>query len=192
MHPDCNADHNHIDARGVRHCPRCGGALEDRFIEYEQRMRLVCSRCSFIHYLNPKVIAAAVPRQGTRIWLLRRSIEPALGKWTIPGGYVDLGEPVPDAAIRETREETCLDIRLEGLLNVYSYNDVGVVVIVYRATVTGGEAAITAESQEVRAFELAEIPWADLAFPSTHDALAEYVAITAGNCSRNSGLPLTK
>jgi ADP-ribose pyrophosphatase YjhB (NUDIX family) len=191
MHPNCRPDHNHIDSRGVKHCPHCGGSLESRFIDFEQRTRLVCSKCGFINYLNPKVIAAAIPRQGDRIWLLRRSIEPGMGKWTIPGGYVDLGEPVTDAAVRETLEETLLDIRLDGLLNVYSYSNVGVVVVVYCATVTGGNAGITPESQEVRAFELSEIPWPELAFLSTHDALAEYVKVTAAG-GRMASLPPVK
>jgi ADP-ribose pyrophosphatase YjhB (NUDIX family) len=118
-----------------------------------------------------------VPRQEGRIWLLRRNIEPGYGRWTFPGGYVDLGERVPDAAIRETREETLLDIRLDDLLNVYSYDHVGVVLVVYLATVMGGVAGRTSESQEVRAFELSEIPWEELAFPSTREALSDFVTL---------------
>lgn len=88
---------------------------------------------------------------------------------------MDLGERVPDAAIRETYEETRLDIRLDGLLNLYSYENVGIALIVYRATVIGGVASVTPESLEVRAFHLDEIPWSSLAFPSTRDALTDYV-----------------
>ena len=99
----------------------------------------------------------------------------SLGSWTFPGGYVDLGERVQDAAIRETYEETRLNIRLDGLLNVYSYANVGIVLVVYRATVIGGVAGVTPESQEVRAFHLKDIPWISLAFPSTREALADYV-----------------
>jgi ADP-ribose pyrophosphatase YjhB (NUDIX family) len=93
---------------------------------------------------------------------------------------VDLGERVPEAAIRETLEETCLEIRLDGLLDVYSYRTVGVVIVVYHATVTGGVAASTSESQEVRAFKLDEIPWDELAFPSTRDALRDYARGAGG------------
>ena len=92
-------------------------------------------------------------------------------------GYVDLGERVPDAAIRETHEESLLHVRLDGLLNVYSYANVGIVLVVYRATVTGGIPGVTPESQEIRAFHLDEIPWASLAFPSTREALADYVRL---------------
>lgn len=167
--------HQHsVDSTWVKFCPRCGGTLAERFIELEQRIRKVCTGCDFIFYLNPKVVAGAVPRQGDRIWLLRRNIEPGIGRWTFPGGYVDLGERVSDAAIRETLEETLLEVRLDSLLNVYSYSTVGVVLVVYRATVIGGVAGVTSESQEVRAFRLDEIPWDELAFPSTREALNDY------------------
>jgi ADP-ribose pyrophosphatase YjhB (NUDIX family) len=76
--------------------------------------------------------------------------------------------------VRETLEETLLEVRLDSLLNVYSYSTVGVVLVVYRATVTGGVAGVTCESQEVRAFALDEIPWDELAFPSTREALGDY------------------
>ena len=163
------------DSNWAKFCPCCGCALEERYIAIEQHHRKVCSGCGYIFYLNPKVVAAAVPRQGSRIWLLRRNIEPSCGSWTFPGGYVDLGESVQDAAIRETHEETLLNVRLDGLLNVYSYPRSGIVVVVYRSTVIGGAAGTTAESQEVKAFEIEDIPWSGLAFPSTREALADYV-----------------
>lgn len=159
----------------AKYCPRCGSALQDRYLETEQHVRKICSGCGFIFYLNPKVVAGAVPRQDSKIWLVRRNIDPALGSWTFPGGYVDLGETVPDAAIREAFEETRLKIRLDGLLNIYSYANVGIVLIVYRATVIGGEAAITPESQEIRDFRLEDIPWDGLAFSSTRAALRDYL-----------------
>ncbi len=163
------------DSSWARFCPRCGSPLEERYIEEEQHHRKICTGCGFIFYLNPKVVAGAVPQQDGRIWLVRRNIEPSLGSWTFPGGYVDMGERVPDAAVRETYEETRLDIHLDGLLNIYSYENVGIVLIVYRATVTGGAPSVTPESLEVRAFCLDEIPWTSLAFPSTRDALTDYV-----------------
>lgn len=163
------------DSGWARYCPRCGAELVERYLESEQHRRKVCPACEFIFYLNPKVVAGAVPRQDSRIWLVRRNVEPSLGRWTFPGGYVDLGESVQEAAIRETHEETLLRINLDGLLNVYSYAEVGIVLVVYRATVIGGEAGITPESQEVRAFGLDDIPWGTLAFPSTREALSDYM-----------------
>jgi 8-oxo-dGTP diphosphatase len=159
----------------AKFCPRCGSALEARYLEAEQHIRKICTACGFIFYLNPKVVAGAVPRQQDRIWLARRNIEPSSGSWTFPAGYVDLGESVPQAAIRETSEETLLEIRLDGLLNVYSYANVGIVLVVYCATVIGGVAGVTPESQEVRDFRLEDIPWPSLAFQSTRDALTDYI-----------------
>jgi len=151
--------------------------MEERFLDIEQRVQKVCSECAFIFYLNPKVAAGAIPRQDDKVWLIRRNIEPSFGSWTYPGGYVDLGECVPDAAVRETYEETMLHVRLDQLLNVYSYADAGIVMIAYCATVIGGTPEITPESREIRAFTLDEIPWDDLAFPSTREALTEYVKL---------------
>ena len=167
----------------ANYCPRCAGILEERYLEAEQRRRKVCSVCGFIFYVNPKVVAGAIPREEERIWLVRRSIEPSPGNWTFPGGYVDLGERVPDAAVRETFEETRLHVRLDSLLNIYSYETAPIVLVVYNATVIGGIAGVTPESQEVRAFQLDEIPWADLAFPSTRDALTDYVRYRTGLAS---------
>ncbi|MBN1570993.1 MAG: NUDIX hydrolase [Acidobacteria bacterium] len=163
------------DSEWAKFCPRCGCTLEERYLEAEQHRRKICTGCGFIFYLNPKVVAGAIPRQQDRIWLARRNIEPSSGSWTFPAGYVDLGESVPDAAIRETREETLLDIRLDGLLNVYSYADAGVVLVAYCATVIGGVAGITPESREVRDFSIEDIPWTELAFRSTRDALTDYL-----------------
>jgi ADP-ribose pyrophosphatase YjhB (NUDIX family) len=184
MNNDCRKMHPAHDAKWAKFCPHCGGALEDKYIEIEQHVRKMCGACGFIFYLNPKVVAAAIPRQADRIWLLQRKIEPSWGSWTFPGGYVDLGESVAEAAIRETYEETLLEIRLDGLLNVYSYRDVGIVLVVFHATVTGGEAGVTLESQAVKAFSFEEIPWDELAFPSTREALKEY--ITRESSSRYS------
>lgn len=171
----CNSLQSETAPKWARFCPRCANQLADRWIETEEKTRRVCAKCGFIFYLNPKVAAGAIPRQSGKIWLIRRNIEPALGSWTFPGGYVDLGECVPDAAVRETYEETRLEVRLDRLLNVYSYADAGIVMVAYCATVTGGKPAVTPESTAIQAFALEEIPWADLAFPSTRAALQEYV-----------------
>jgi len=126
--------------------------------------------------MDPKVVAAAIPRQENSIWLVQRKMEPSRGRWAFPGGYVDLGESVQEAAIRETLEETLLEIKLDGLLNVYSDRDAGIVLIVYRAIVIGGTAGVSPESLAVRAFPLDGIPWDELAFPSTRKALEEYLS----------------
>ena len=108
--------------------------------------------------------------------LVRRAIEPGYGRWVFPGGYVDRGEVVSVAAVREAREEAGLEIRLDGLVSIYSYAGRAPVIIVYAATPTGGELQHDDESLEIRTFTEADIPWDELAFRSTREALRDYYA----------------
>jgi len=159
----------------IRFCPLCAGPLEREPVPPDQREQAVCSRCRFIFYLNPKLVAGTIPERDGCVLLTRRSINPGRGLWTFPGGFVDFGETVTDAALRETFEETGLRVELTGLLNVYSY-PAAPVIIVYRARVTGGELTTCSENDALEWLEPAEIPWKELAFPSTRDALREWVA----------------
>lgn len=158
-----------------RFCPECGGGLAERLVEGESRPRLVCDGCGFIFYLNPKVTAAALPIKDGRVFLVRRGIEPRKGAWTFPSGFVELGETVEEAALRETREETNLQAELRDLLNVYSKAGLGIITVVYLARVVGGEPALGPETLEIASFAPQEIPWEELAFDSTRMALREWV-----------------
>jgi ADP-ribose pyrophosphatase YjhB (NUDIX family) len=162
-------------AAEYRFCPRCAGELEPRLIKGGEPQRLVCTRCEFVFYLDPKVAACTISMIDGGIVLLRRAIEPSLGKWVFPGGFVDRGETVPAAAVRETLEEVNLRVSLTGILDAYSYTGSQVVVIVYAAEVLGGRLQACDECLEVRTFAPEEIPWADLAFESTREALRDYV-----------------
>jgi ADP-ribose pyrophosphatase YjhB (NUDIX family) len=157
-------------------CPRCGGPLDRRALKTSEPERLVCRSCRFVFFLDPKVAVGTIIHLDGRLVLLKRGIEPAYGKWVFPGGFVDRGERVEDAAIRETREESHLDVRITGLLNIYSYPDHPVIIIVYTAEVVGGVPAAGDETLEAGLFEPSAIPWAELAFPSTTQALREYLA----------------
>ena len=160
-----------------RFCPRCGGGLEPRRIKASEPERLVCRSCSFIFYLDPKVVVGTLFAIDQRVVLLRRGVEPGMGRWVFPGGYVDRGESVQDAAIRETKEESCLDVRLHSLVGVYSYQRSPNVIVVYAAEVVGGKLEAGDESVEARTFGATEIPWEELAFPSTRDALRDYIRL---------------
>jgi len=137
--------------------------------------RLVCTVCGFVFFLDPKVAAGPLFTIEGKIPLLQRSIEPSYGKWVFPGGFVDRGEAVQDAAVRETREEAHLEVRLVSLLNVYSYSGSPVVLVVYAAEVIGGKLEAGDECLDVRLFAPEDIPWQELAFPSTREAVREYV-----------------
>jgi len=164
------------DERPYSHCPMCGGDLEPRSLRPHEPERLVCVRCGFIFYLDPKVAVGTIIRdERNHLLFLRRAIEPGYGRWVFPGGYVDRGEEVHVAALREAREEAGLEIRLDYLINVYSYPGRAPVIIVYAATVVSGDLLWDDESLEGRFFSPEEIPWDELAFRSTYQALREYL-----------------
>jgi 8-oxo-dGTP diphosphatase len=161
-----------------RFCPVCAAPLESRVLRVGEPERLACPSCGFVFYLDPKVaVGTIVGGPDDQVLLVRRAIEPGYGKWVFPGGYVDRGEVVERAALREAREECGLDVRLTGLIGMYSYEGRTPIVIVYSATMAdaGAMVRIDEESLEARWFGPAEIPWAELAFPSTQDALRDYL-----------------
>lgn len=154
----------------VRFCPRCGGAAT---VEHPRLLR--CGGCGYHAFYNPKPVASAIPVDGAgRLILLRRGFAPGAGLWTFPGGFVDLGESVEDAARREVREEIDIDVELGGLVGVYSRPDERVVLVVF-AAVALGEPRTTDEAPEVRAFGPDELPWDELAFWSTERALRDHL-----------------
>jgi ADP-ribose pyrophosphatase YjhB (NUDIX family) len=136
----------------------------------------VCSGCRHVHYLDPKVAVGTVIRDDSaRIVLVQRAIEPGLGRWVFPGGYVDRGETLEAAALREAREECGLDVRLDGLIDLYSYAGRTPIIVVYAARCLGGHLQCDDESLDARWFSACEIPWDRLAFPSTDAALRDYL-----------------
>ena len=173
--------HPHDDSHAYRFCPRCGGALERRSLKANEPARLVCVACGFVFYIDPKIAVGTIIRSGSHpaadpIVLVRRAIEPGYGKWVFPGGYVDRGETLTAAAVREAREECGLDVRLDGLVNIYSYPGRAPVIVVYAATALGGTLAVDDEGLETAEFAPADIPWHNLAFRSTHDGIRDYLA----------------
>jgi ADP-ribose pyrophosphatase YjhB (NUDIX family) len=148
--------------------------------------RLVCTACEFVFYLDPKLAVGTIIRdERGRVVLVRRAIEPGYGKWVFPGGYVDRGEEVRAAAVREAREETGLDIQLDHLIDIYSYAGRVPVIVVYAATMIGGCLGCDDEGLEARFFEPHEIPWDDLAFRSTREALEHVLGGPERSASRH-------
>ena len=153
--------------------------FEKRVPDGDNRERLVCGRCEFIHYQNPKVVAGAVctwrvDRGQDKILLAKRAIEPRKGFWTLPAGYMELGETTEQAARREALEEACATIEIDRLLAMYSVARIGQVQIMYRAKLVTADIACGVESEEVALVDWADIPWEQLAFPTVVWALAHF------------------
>lgn len=150
------------------------GPVLDRVPAGDDRVRLVCDDCGFVNYINPRIIAAAVPVWQGRFLLARRAINPRKNFWTIPAGFLEVGETVEAGAVRETWEEAQARITTDGLLGIYNIAAIGQVYIVYRARMLSSDYGIGAESSDVRLFSWAEIPWDELAFPSVRWALQDF------------------
>lgn len=144
--------------------------------EGDDRQRLVCGDCGWIHYVNPKVVVGAVVASGDRLLLCRRAIEPRRGFWTIPAGYLEERESSEQGAAREAREEACAEIRIDGLLGVYNIPRISQVQLIYRAELLDGRHAPGPESLESRLLTWDEIPWRELAFPTVQWALNAWAA----------------
>ena len=166
-----------------RFCPVCGSPFEPRVLRVGEPARLVCTSrsCGFVFYLDPKVaVGTIITRPDGHIVLVRRAIEPGYGKWVFPGGYVDRGEEVTLAALREAREEAGLEIRIDHLIGIYSYAGRTPIIIVYAATMTGGDLAVDEEGLEARWFAPLAIPWDELAFLSTREAIRDFLGAPGG------------
>ena len=141
--------------------------------EGDTHERHVCDACGWIHYVNPKVVVGSVVTSGTKFLLCRRAIEPRKGFWTLPAGFLEVGESAEEGAKREAREEAEAEIEINALLAVYSVTHISQIQIMFRAELMGGIAP-GPESLEVGLFEWTDIPWEEIAFPSVKWALTQW------------------
>lgn len=157
-------------------CSNCGAALQFGEIPGEDRHRLSCPGCGHIVYVNPRLVVTTLPiTDAGEIVLLRRGIEPGLGSWAQPGGFLEVDETVHQAAIRETWEETGLLVEPGEIVGLYTRLEVAVVTIVFEARIVGGVAAPTPEALEIATFSPEAIPWSGLAFKTTTWALRDWI-----------------
>lgn len=140
----------------------------------DDRTRLICDACGFIQYENPRIVVGSVASWGDRILLCRRAIAPRRGFWTLPAGYLELGESPEAGAVREAWEEARADLEIDQLLAIYSIVRISQVQLIYRARLKHPNVEPGPESLEVGLFRFDEIPYADIAFPSVHWALKDY------------------
>lgn len=142
----------------------------------DNRERLVCRDCGFISYTNPKVVTGSVSvwRATGAILLCRRSIEPRAGLWTLPAGYLEVGETTEQGAVREAAEEACAEIEIDRLLAIYNVPRISQVQTIYRAYLSSPDIRVGEETLEVALFDWSEIPWDEIAFPTVRWALQHY------------------
>ena len=155
-------------------------SFSNKLPDGDTHQRNVCDHCDFVHYENPKIVVGSVVRHEGKILLCRRAIEPRKGYWTIPAGYMELGESPQKGAKREAMEEANADLHLSELLAVYTVERLSQVQLIYRATMNTPEFSAGEESLEVKLFNWDDIPWNDIAFPTVHWALKHDRQVEAG------------
>jgi ADP-ribose pyrophosphatase YjhB (NUDIX family) len=158
-----------------QYCSACGQPVTRAVPAGDNRLRSVCAACGTIHYVNPKLVVGSVPEYEGMLLLCRRAIEPRKGYWTVPAGFMELGETLREAALRETWEEALARVELGALFSVVDVVHAGQVHVFFRARLTRPEFGAGAETLETRLFRPEDIPWPDLAFPSIRIALEQYL-----------------
>lgn len=159
----------------MNYCSHCGfSQLQWMIPQGDHLQRLVCEQCKTIHYQNPRIIAGCLPVWQDKILLCKRAIEPRYGLWTVPAGFMENGESIEEAAIRETWEEANAEVDLKSLYMMYSIMRVDQLYVLFRAELKNLNFHAGEESLEVKLFNRQEIPWKDLAFQIVEKTLKNY------------------
>ncbi len=161
----------------IKHCKSCGTAVEHRLPDDgDTKVRAVCPACTTVHYVNPLNVVGTIPVWGDKVLLCKRNIEPRLGKWTLPAGFMEMGETTADGAARETVEEAGAEFALQALFSLVNVARVGQVHLFYRAELLSDVFNPGTETQEALLFDEADIPWDELAFRTVKDTLERFFA----------------
>lgn len=160
----------------INFCSVCAASVNLRIPPGDTLPRHICDSCSAIHYRNPKLVVGTLPVWGEQILLCRRAIEPRYGKWTLPAGFMEIGETVAAAALRETAEEACARVRLGEVSTLISVPHISQVHVIYHAELLDLEFAPGEETLELRLFSEDEIPWDEIAFHTIRLTLEHYFA----------------
>jgi ADP-ribose pyrophosphatase YjhB (NUDIX family) len=165
-----------IAPHGIKHCKVCGGSTVSTVPADDNRERATCTACHMVHYENPLNVVGTVPAWGDQVLLCRRNIEPRFGMWTLPAGFMELGETLEQGAARETVEEAGAHFEMLDLFTVLSVVRVGQVHMYFRARLLDLDFAPGPETIEARLFREDEIPWDELAFRTVRETLQHYFA----------------
>jgi ADP-ribose pyrophosphatase YjhB (NUDIX family) len=159
----------------MKHCSQCGAEVSLRIPDDDNRLRHICDACDIIHYQNPKIVAGCLPIWKDKILLCKRAIEPRHGFWTLPAGYMEMGETTTAAALRETLEEANARVEIQGLYALMNLPHVNQVYMMYRSKLLDLDFSPGDESLEVELFKADEIPWDELAFTTIRHTLQFYL-----------------
>jgi ADP-ribose pyrophosphatase YjhB (NUDIX family) len=165
-----------LQEHSIRYCRACGSPVSYLVPADDTRPRAVCGTCATIHYENPLNVVGTVPVWGDQVLLCRRNIEPRRGLWTLPAGFMELGETTAQGAMRETDEEAGIRIELQGLFSVINLAQISQVHLFYRARMLSPEMNPGPETMEARLFSEADIPWEELAFRTVRETLQRFFA----------------
>ena len=155
-------------------CIKCGNKTTIELIPGDRFSRDVCKVCNYIHYVNPKIIVGALALKDDKVLLCKRDINPGKGKWTLPSGFMEMGESIEQGAKREAKEEANLELNLNMLYGTYSIPRIGQVLFIYVANIVNEDFRAADETIEVKLFGVSEIPWENIAFPSVEFFLRNY------------------
>ncbi|HEX7479209.1 MAG TPA: NUDIX hydrolase [Polyangiales bacterium] len=168
----------------MKFCSSCGAKVARRVPQGEDRERFVCTACGTIHYQNPRMVVGCIVEQGGKILLCKRAIEPRHGYWTVPAGFLELGESAAQGAVRETHEEAGARVEIVAPYAHFDIPHIGQAYIFYRARMLSPEISAGTESLEVKWVPPAEIPWSELAFPVVRIALELHMQETPSGSYR--------
>uniref|UniRef100_A0A804QEX3 Nudix hydrolase domain-containing protein n=1 Tax=Zea mays TaxID=4577 RepID=A0A804QEX3_MAIZE len=150
----------------IKFCPACGSPTKLAIPDGDEKMRAVCSSCGRVHYENPKMVVGCLVEHDNKVLLCRRKIEPAYGLWTLPAGYLEVGESTAEGASRETLEEACADVEIVSPFAQLDIPLIGQSYIIFRARLKTPNFSPGPESLECALFALDDIPFDSLAFSS--------------------------
>ena len=157
------------------YCIKCGNKTNNLLVNGDSMYRDVCTSCNYIHYINPKIIVGVLPCKDDRVLLCKRDIEPGFGKWTLPSGFMEMGESLEQGAKREAMEEANLKIKIKKLYGTYSIPKIGQVLFIYLGKISNNDFRAADETSEVSLIRINNIPWDQIAFPSVEFFLRRYV-----------------
>ncbi|MDD3528733.1 MAG: NUDIX hydrolase [Gallionellaceae bacterium] len=160
----------------MKYCSTCGAPVSHRIPSGDNRHRYVCDACGAIHYENPRMVVGCLPYWEEKVLLCRRAIEPRLGLWTLPAGFMENGETTAEGALRETLEEAGARVAIDDLYALINVPDIDQVYLLFRARLLDLDFAPGEESLEVALFDEAAIPWERIAFRTVRETLEHYFA----------------